>query len=118
MLHTPHPVLHPEQKSDKQSTKLVSEFQKSKKHMLLAANREGGGEPGPGLEAVAKLREVKDQLCRKLLELETALHEQCIEISNEFEIKYMSMGTQRKDMFGAFFREAEDQENACVSAVC
>ena len=52
-----------------------------------------------------------------MLQLETMLHEQCIEIANEFEIKYISLATQRKDMFGAFFRAAEDEENAYVAAL-
>ncbi len=56
-------------------------------------------------------------MCNKLLQLETMLHEQCIEIANEFEIKYISLATQRKDMFGAFFRAAEDEENAYVAAL-
>jgi len=45
------------------------------------------------------------------------LHEQCIDLSNEFEIKYINLSSQRKDVFGAFFREAEEQENAYKDAV-
>lgn len=101
--------------ADKRSKALVGEFETRKKHLLRDAR--AGDDPAEVLRIVGLLRRKSAELKVGMMTIEVELHEQCHDLANQFEINYIGLTSQRKDMFGAFFRELEECENQYKDAV-